>query len=85
MSTMVKVVSTISLGEGRLDLNGFDPNLCNFSIENEGDKLVYLDELIADAEDFCRLYKKLFGEELKYTIRITKAHGERKVVVDFED
>lgn len=85
MSTMVKVVSTISLGEGRLDKCGFDPNTCNFSIEKSDDKLVYLDELIADAEDFCRLYKKLFGEELKYLIRITKAYGERRVVVDFED
>lgn len=85
MSTMVKVVSTISLGEGRADKCGFDPNTCNFSIEKSDDKLVYLDELIADAEDFCRLYKKLFGEELKYQIRITKAYGERRVVVDFED
>ena len=85
MGSMVKAKAIIALGAGRVNMCGFDPNDCNFSIEHIGDELVYLDELITNAECFCELYGKLFGDELNYILKIEKTNGERSVTIEFKD
>lgn len=78
----------MKLGDGRVNENGFDPNVCNYMVEVDHDA-VYLTDLVTQIDNFQLLYNKLFNAELEYEMvissgTITKT-GRRLVLVKFND
>lgn len=78
----------LKLGMGRVNEDGFEPNICNYKVAVDHEA-VYLTDLVTQVDNFRLLYNKLFSAELDYEMIITSdvsaENGRRMVIVKFND
>lgn len=88
MEDKIDAKVSLKLGMGRVNDDGFEPNICNYKVEVEHDA-VYLTDLVTQIDNFQLLYNKLFNAELDYEMIISSGtiteSGRRLVLVKFND